>query len=149
MKLIPKFLQLPSADKRLLLSATMVLVVIRIGLSLFSFQTVECVLRQTLRRYSARAPRLHRPPVHRIVWGIEVASEHIPGTQTCLVKGLTAQGLFSWYGYSTDLRIGVTRHEDERIEAHLWVERNGTVVIGDIENLSEYTPLPGFEGNRL
>lgn len=165
MRRIRRFLGLAPVDRRLLLTASIVLVGVRIGLSLFSFQTVVRVLRTTLRRYRKDGLHAHQPPVHRIVWAVEVASRHIPGTQTCLVKALTAQGLFDRYGYPTDLRIGVARRTDgdenrdgtgsgsgsgdERMVAHAWVECDGRVVIGDLEDLSRYTPLPPFEGGRL
>lgn len=147
MRRIRKLLGLSPTERRLLVTAAVVLVGVRFGLSLLSFQTMRPILRWMLQR-SKRPTQSYRPSIDRIVWAVEVASRHTPRTQTCLVKALTAQGLFDRYNYSTDLRIGVARNEDELMEAHSWIERDGAVVIGDLEDLSRYTPFPPFEGGH-
>jgi hypothetical protein len=71
----------------------------------------------------------------------------VPGA-TCLSQALAAQTLFLRQGYPAELHIGVAKNETGQLEAHAWVESEGQVVIGDLQNLSRYTPLPSLEAER-
>jgi hypothetical protein len=80
------------------------------------------------------------PTPTRIVWAVEAADHDLPGDRTCLVRSLTAETLLRLYGYHPRHQIGVTK-TNEGMEAHSWLEYGSDVLIGDIENLSEYVLL--------
>lgn len=83
------------------------------------------------------------PSATRIVWAVEVADAKLPGERTCLVRSLTAEVLLLLYDIRPSHRIGV--HPDDGLEAHSWLELDGDVVIGDLEDLSRYEPLPPLD----
>jgi hypothetical protein len=45
-------------------------------------------------------------------------------------------------GYRADLRMGVQKTDAGRLAAHAWVESGDRIVVGDLRELSLYTPLP-------
>ncbi len=44
-------------------------------------------------------------------------------------------------GQPADLRIGVAKSAEGRLEAHAWVEICGQIVFGDLPDLSRYKAL--------
>jgi hypothetical protein len=67
----------------------------------------------------------------------------------CLARALATQILLSRCGYPSHLRFGIVKEKEGHLQAHAWVESQGEVVMGDLRNLSEFTPLPSLEGGRL
>lgn len=55
---------------------------------------------------------------------------------------LATQHLLALYGYGAQLRIGVAKVASGKLEAHAWVEYQGKVIIGELQDLSTFTPLP-------
>jgi hypothetical protein len=55
------------------------------------------------------------------------------------------QILFARYGFTAKLRIGVAKDGRERLKAHAWVESQGKIVIGNMQDLSRYKALPTLE----
>jgi len=72
---------------------------------------------------------------------------------TCLPRSLVLCHLLRDSGSSPDLRLGVTRHPDNGILAHAWVEIDGVPLIDGPEVRSRYAALPSiparFSGMRL
>lgn len=140
-----KFLSLSAAERRLLVQAALLLSVVRLGLWLLPFQS----LRRSLARL-ARGPAKERNagglPLDRFVWAVEAASRYVPGARTCLVQALAGQVLLVRRGYPVQLRIGVTKGEEGKLEAHAWLESEGQIVIGGTESPSRFTPFPHLEG---
>jgi len=58
---------------------------------------------------------------------VGVADRSGLGHPSCLAKSLTLWWLLGRQGIAADLRIGI-RKENEKMEAHAWVERNGTAL---------------------
>jgi hypothetical protein len=58
---------------------------------------------------------------------VNAADRHGLVHPSCLVKSLTLWWLLGRQGISSQLRIG-TRKENEKFEAHAWVERDGTAL---------------------
>jgi hypothetical protein len=73
------------------------------------------------------------PPPKQLAWGVLVVSSYVP-CATCLTQALAGQVLLTHYGYSTVVRVGVTKVDGKgTFQAHAWLESNGTVVIGESE----------------
>ncbi|MCU0527693.1 MAG: lasso peptide biosynthesis B2 protein [Elainella sp. Prado103] len=141
-----QFGSLAPTDRLLLLSAWLGLIIIRLGLFLFPFQT----LRSGLTKWVAVHHPLFSPlSVDQIVWAVEIASRLQPGGVKCLARALFTQSLLVQQGYPAQLRIGVAKSSIGQLEAHAWVEHQGEIVIGALPQLASFTPLPALEfGNK-
>jgi hypothetical protein len=143
-KLLHKYLYLPAPDRWLLAIAALLLSVIRLGLWLLPFQTLLRLLAAMIRR-AAVLPQPDSTTIDRVAWAVEGVSRYVP-MATCLTQALATQVLLGRLGHTTSLRIGVARNAAGQFEAHAWVECEGRIVIGGLEDLSRYTPLPPLEG---
>ena len=86
------------------------------------------------------------PSAHEITGVVERTDWHLPGERKCLVRSLTTETLLRLYGYTPSHRIGVDKEADGEIKAHSWIEYDGEILIGDLENLSRYQRLPPLDG---
>ncbi len=77
-----------------------------------------------------------------VVWAVTIAGRYVPGA-TCLVQALVAERVLKRAGHPALLRIGVSNQPGFR--AHAWVESNGKVLLGEEENLSQFTALPALK----
>jgi hypothetical protein len=130
---------LSAADRRLLAEAGLLLVLIRIGLWLLPYPMLRRVLDRV--RSSGREPPREFPTL--VSWAVTAVARRLPG-MTCLVQSLTAQTLLHRRGFRADLRIGVqgrAKSAARPLEAHAWVECEGRVVVGEVQNLADYTVL--------
>jgi hypothetical protein len=138
---LQKFLRLSAADRSLLVRSVLLVGAARLALWVLPFNTA--------RRLFARRARQSTPPfptTERIGWAIEVAKGFIP-KGNCLPQALAAESLLTRNGYPVELRIGVAKTDDGRLEAHAWVESGGRLVVGDLtQGLASYTPLPPLPG---
>ena len=145
MERVRKFLHLTSSDRRLLVGTALLLGTIRLGLRLLPFRTVRRVVVR-LARGPTGSHRTDRCSVDRVVWVVSVASQYVPRA-TCLTQALAAQILLGRDGHPTQLRVGVAKSEEGRLEAHAWLENQGKVIVGG-GDLSHFTSLPGMELER-
>lgn len=144
MKRLHKFLRLPGGERWLLLKAALLLGLIRIGLSLLSFQTLKQLL-ESVSRASSELRGANPFSSDRIVWAVITASRYVLGTGGCLTQALAVQALLKRQGYPSRLRLGVRRPGGKHLQAHAWVESQDRVVVGGGE-LTQYTPLTAFDG---
>jgi hypothetical protein len=137
-----KFLQLSATERRLMVKAAFLLGAIRLGLWLLPYKTLRRVL-----ALLARAPvdlyGTERSSVDRLAWAVTKASSRVPRA-TCLTQALAAQVLLTWHGHPANLRVGIARGEDGKLQGHAWLDSRGRVVVGGGE-LSRYTRLPDME----
>jgi Transglutaminase-like superfamily len=152
MQRLRKFLNITPSDRHLLLSAVLLLGVVRLGMWLLSFQTLRRLL-AILSQANSQTQAVDQSSIDKIVWAVNVASYYMPGHVKCLARALTTKVLLNRYGYLPELRIAVAKGDRGQFEAHAWVENQGQIVIGQLGDLSRYTPMPFFElcreGGRL
>jgi hypothetical protein len=147
MKRLRKFFRLPATERRLLIQAALLLGIVRLGLVLLPFLTLQNILTHIARL--PRLPKANRVSPDQLAWAISMASQHIVGAKTCLIQALAAQTLLARYGYPAHLRLGVAKGDNGQLQAHAWVESNGKVVIGDLdEELAHYARLSTLDGER-
>lgn len=142
MKRLGKFLRLTRSERRLLLSAALLLGAIRLGLWLLPFQTLRRFLVRSTGKTQLQAARVS---VGRVVWAVEVVNSYMPGVK-CLARALATQALLRQYNHQAHIRIGVARSQKGQLQAHAWVESQGRIVSGGLRDLWRYTPLPLLEG---
>jgi hypothetical protein len=110
----------------------------RLGLILLPFSALQ---RLVERGRATSAPKDRALP-ERVSWAIAVLSSRVPGRNTCLVQALTADSMLRRGGYQPTLRIGVAgKDAGGTIKAHAWLECEGRVVTGALEDLSSYSVL--------
>ncbi len=146
MKQLIKLLQLTTKERQLLVNTYFLLAAIRLGLWLSTFKK----LRQRLAKIERTSfPEQDAAELNRVIWAVNLASRYQLGGVKCLARALATQVLLSRRGYSTELRIGVVKKENNQLLAHAWVESNGEVVIGGINNLADFQPFPSWSGSKL
>ena len=141
-------MRLDAGDRRLLIESGVALTAIKLGLWLLPFR----VLRRLLAKVAVRTTRTSRyepKVVKKVIWAVNLTGAHIPLFRNCLNRALAAQALLNRRGQPVTLRIGVGRGEEGEFRAHAWIESEGRVVLGRLDDLHLYTPLPPLEGKPL
>lgn len=133
------FLSASTGDKFRLLLSVVLLPVVSTGIDPFSFSRVRAVLLWTAGASSTLTPGTPTPV--RTVWAVKTADRQLPGDRTCLVRSLTGETLLRLYDFSPDHRIGVDKGADGTVEAHSWLEHDGRILIGELDDLCRYEPL--------
>jgi hypothetical protein len=132
---------LDAADRGLLVEAAAWLAGARLGLSLLPFLTLQRMLASLSQRVALPADCASAPTA-RVAWAITAAARHLPLRSTCLVESLAARAMLQRRGIDCALRLGVRRAADPSpFAAHAWLEHHGAVVLGQVDDLSEYAPL--------
>ena len=139
-----KFLRLSREEKTLLLRSVALIVPLRIALWVLPSRAVfRLVARWSKRPINGESRGRFTP--EQIAWAVNASGGRLLGDGPCLTQALVLLLLFKRRGYPADLRIGVRQDGDGQIRAHAWVESAGSVVIGQVENLSDYKVLPRAE----
>lgn len=148
MKQVSKLIKLTKAKRRILIQAYLLLISIRLGLWLLPFQKIMQI---TTRLSQAPLQSFTSQPqkLEQIIWAINASSRYMPGNVKCLARALAGQILLSRNGYAPQLRIGVAKGDRGQLEAHAWVEANGKVVIGNLQDLPRFTTLPSLQTEVL
>jgi hypothetical protein len=147
MRRLHRFLRLSGVKQRLLLKATLLLGMIKLGLWLLPFET----FRRLLIGFSETPVRLRdtdRSSLGEVTWAVETAGRCLPRASTCLTLALTEQVLLLRRGHEAVIHIGIAKEDGERFQAHAWVESEGKIVIGGHE-IERYTPLASLEGKGV
>jgi hypothetical protein len=140
MRLISRYNQLSSAERRMFFRAFAILAIIRMGLRLVPFR----VLRSWVDRFR-NSPRfgggLERNQIRQVAWAVEAASRRLPGT-TCLPQAMATHLMLGRLGQPSQLQLGVALNPCGALEAHAWVEVGGRVVSGGaIAGFNRFVPL--------
>jgi hypothetical protein len=143
MKTWRRFRALSASDRLLVVEAASLLLFVRTGLSLLPFSTVRRMLRAIPRSERRSSPESAR----RVGWAVTSTAAQLPVRTTCLTNALAGEAMFTRRGWPCDLRFGVQRpdHHDF-LEAHSWIEHDGCVVLGAIDNLHSYGVLTSEDG---
>jgi hypothetical protein len=134
-----RFLRLSAGEQWLLIKASMLLWVVKVGLVLLPFRS----LRRFLDKLAGLPFGFSRPEqssAEQAVWAVELAGRLMPQASTCLTKALTAQVLLLRRGHPALVHIGTVKGVGGEFQAHAWVESGGEVLVGGQE-LEQYTPL--------
>lgn len=142
------FLSSPLGDQVRVSVSALLLASVSVGFVVGSFSRIRRYLLWLCDRVSAFVPG--GPTPDQVVSAVDVADRLTPGDRSCLVRSLTAEALLRLYGFTPEHRIGVAKETDDEMKAHSWLELRNDVLIGDVENLSQYEPLPSLEmGDRI
>jgi hypothetical protein len=138
MKTWRRFRALSARDRVLIVEATSLLLLIRTGLSIFPFSLVRRILRAIPRSAHTSSTE----SVRRVAWAVTSASAQLPVQTTCLIRALAGEAMFNRRRWACDLRFGVQPPlAANLLVAHSWIEYDGVVVLGAVDNLDAYSVL--------
>jgi hypothetical protein len=139
MRPLLSFLRLPVDEKRLLIRAVLTVGAIRLALWFMPFRFVRQLLQRRINR-PVRPDALDGASIDRVAWAVMVSSRYLPAA-TCLTQSLATLLLLSQKGQKADLKIGVAKCSEGKLQAHAWVETEGRIVIGKMRGLSNFSVL--------
>ena len=120
--------ELTPGDWRMLITASLLLPVIDMGLRIWGFRRVYVAVGETSRQIQAEsAHSLSDADIVRLVRMVNVAANRGIVRVTCLRKSLAIWWLLRRRGVASEIQIGVRREQD-LFMAHAWVERDGLVL---------------------
>jgi hypothetical protein len=148
MRRVRSFIRLPWREKLALAWAGFLLACTRVALRVLPLPTLRRVIARLARtRRHPGAPAAGRSEIERILWAVSAGGRLLPAPGRCLTQALVGYVLLARRGYTTDLRIGVTRDEGGRFVAHAWLERGDAIVLGQLgPEHKRYTPFPALRG---
>lgn len=129
-----RFRALERGDQWLIVEAIVVIAAVQAGVRTLQFARLQRLLAAVKRRRAGS-----QCPAARIGWAVDAAARLLPG-RTCLSDALAADVMLGRRGYQSTLQFGVKKRTDGAIpvEAHAWVECDGSIVAGQIEALDAY-----------
>lgn len=125
---LAKFFRKPAADRRMLVRAAVLYVIVAVAVRAVRFGRA----RGLVGRLAAMAPR------PRDVEDVDARIVRAVGTvaslagRHCLVEALVAQCLFAQHQREATLCVGIARRrpDDRPFDAHAWLERGGAGLVG-------------------
>ncbi|UWG50335.1 Transglutaminase superfamily enzyme [Halalkaliarchaeum sp. AArc-CO] len=103
--------------------------------------------RRIVEPVAARAPPFRQVAPGAIAAAVEAVHRRAPFSPTCLMKAIVGKALLEANGHRAELKLGVTRKHGE-FHAHAWIERDGSVLIGELDDLAEYRILTERDADR-
>ena len=71
---------------------------------------------------------------------VSIAAFRGPFKSQCLEQAITLWWMLGIMGISSTIRFGIYKSGNS-VEAHAWLLHDDNIVIGQMDNLKEYTPL--------
>ena len=135
---IRRFRALEPGDRSLLIEAAILLGIVQVGLRTIPLRALRRVL-TGVKRFRARS----RPAGSRIAWAVNAAAPLVP-PRSCLSDALAADVMLCRRGYPSTVWFGVKplKGRTTALDAHAWVESDGSIVAGALDTLHEYRPFP-------
>jgi hypothetical protein len=130
-----KFIKLPAADRRLLVSAIVSVIKARLTVT---FVPVGKILRPTALRAEAASPDSEAA---RIGWAVETAGRIVPTGKNCLVRAIAGREMLARRGISSEIRLGVAKNSPDILSGHAWLECGHRIVTGEGEHRN-YAAMP-------
>jgi hypothetical protein len=122
----------------LFLKSGICLTLIKIGLTVLPFPVFRNVFRWYTR--TGRSEEISQQDIDLTVWAVDTAANLLPMELLCLPRALATKYLLRKMPALT-LEIGVEINPAKQFEAHAWVERNGSIIIGSWPESISYQRL--------
>ena len=130
-----RFRALDTERRWLLLEAAVLLAAVRAALLTARFGTV----RRHLEVFSGTPEG--RDDVRLIGWAVQAMGRRLSSRPSCLLQALVADLMLRRRGYKSTVHFGVRKVPPQNLDGHAWVECEGTLVIGGLEELGDYERL--------
>ncbi|MCF2502940.1 lasso peptide biosynthesis B2 protein [Dyadobacter sp. CY107] len=125
---ITKWNKLSGERKAIFLKAAVSLVLIKTGLMVLPFGTFRKLFHWLCNSKSTR--EISQERIDLTVWAIDTAANLLPMELLCLPRALATKYLLRKVPALT-LEIGIEVNPAKKFEAHAWVEKNGSVIMGN------------------
>ena len=145
-----RFIALDRSQRRLVIEAAALVTLVGTAMSAGGFARARPLLERCAR--TRKASRTFAPGENlrtsvepsTVAWAVTAAVSRFPFWHTCLVKALVTDLMLRRRGMASSIFVGVRRSQiAASIDAHAWVESGGAVVIGALDDLSDFTVLSG------
>lgn len=135
-------------DRFLVIEAAVQLLCAWLGLRVLSLPTLRRLLGGSPVPRGVGRRRLSIEGMRRVTWAVSATARRLPVNATCLVEALAAEAMLRRRGCACDLRLGVLPPGRglKPLTAHAWIEHEGVVMLGHVENLSDYALLSAPRG---
>lgn len=130
-------MQLDSADKWLLLRATVWLAIARIMIVVMPFRHLSARLSAT---NNSTQIEPDQGLLQRIAYAVSAAANNVPWRSDCFPQTIAARMLLKRIGYASTIHFGVDRVGENGLKGHAWLTCGETVVTGGGE-LDRYTEV--------
>ncbi|TIN97096.1 lasso peptide biosynthesis B2 protein [Mesorhizobium opportunistum] len=117
-------LSLSGSEALFLCQCLVVVAVVRLGLTLFSYNRVRAMVTRLNAHQCASMGELRL-----VAWGVAAAARFVPRA-TCLTQALSGQYILARQGNASNIRIGVERGTGEQLKAHAWLISDNHIVLG-------------------
>lgn len=134
MKPLRRAIALEGRERRAVVGAGVLLVVAKLAIPLLRLDRTRGVIAWMARRTRILSARRGSK---EIGWAVETAGNVLPGRYRCLHRSIVGHALLVANGHSATFNFGVAM-DDSDFNAHAWIECDGDVVIGDIDDLGTY-----------
>jgi hypothetical protein len=130
------FRSLGAERRRLIVEAAALTGVVWLGLRILPFVR----LRGLLDAWAKRAVPGPQIPAAAIGWAVTAVANR-SAARTCLIQALTADAMLRRRRHESLFQVGVRKTEDRLrpLDGHAWVECNGVIVVGHLEDLATYS----------
>ena len=133
-----KVLTLSRTQWVLLGKATVILLLIKAGLQLLSFNQFKRAYAYTLQ--VSRPTSYPTQYIADVAWAVRTVAYRLPFALTCLPQALTVKFLLR-RASNLPLHIGVQTAATQGFQAHAWIEKDGQIVIGEWPEATNYRPI--------
>ena len=139
-KYLARWRQLSGDEKIVFLKAVACLLAVKIGLTILPFSIFRKIFHWFCKSDISVMCDVPQQQIERTVWAVDTAANLLPIHLLCLPRALATKYLLRKIP-SLTLEIGVEINPSKAFEAHAWVERNGSVIIGDWSGSVAYQRL--------
>jgi hypothetical protein len=134
-----RFSALERPAQRVFLRAIVLLPLVTVSLRWRGFKATQAALQRFLSKEHLTCDAAFESKVSALTAHmVSAADRHGLVHPSCLAKSLTLWWLLARQGIATQLRIGIRKNE-EKFEAHAWVERAGTALNEPDEHHHHYS----------
>lgn len=141
-----KFVLLPQDQQWLYLTIAIYLIAIKLGLLLFGFNKLYSLAKKKPHKTPLR--HLDQQEMHTVVLAINRLGKFLtPLKINCLPQAIVGNLILSKKGFQVTLKIGVYKNIDNILIAHAWLEHNGEVILGQLNNLREFLSFPSLQAH--
>jgi hypothetical protein len=149
------FGQLDRIDRSLVLEALILLGLVRASVAVLRFTTLRRGIAAYVARGSGAGWRSQVSPgsrglpgsqdsrgsPKRVAWAVNAVARRLPVRTSCLIDAVVADAMLRRRGFDPTFRVGVRQPDRRPLDGHAWVECEGEVVVGGLDELGAYTIL--------
>ncbi|HXQ52404.1 MAG TPA: lasso peptide biosynthesis B2 protein [Stellaceae bacterium] len=138
---VAKFFRIAPADRRLLVEASLLLLLARAALKLLPFRTLVRILFRPVDHGPGEAEA--STIVGRVRWAVLSGARNGPVSMVCFPQAIAAHLMLRRRRVPSTLYYGVAKTADGGIEAHVWVRAGALPVVG-CETAARFTVMTTF-----